>query len=399
MKTFKLFFIFFGLINCFAVIGVQLIFRFYFLNLLKIKNVVSNRNVFVFPKLAEANFTYGFSYFQKYEEQLYYYKSFPIAFLPAKYIGPDDHDTAEILDDLTTFNYSLHVIILKEVFVSADSVIVDEEGFHGLSLDGHNWDIIKFNFQNFIVPIFDSIISIGHEHTYLYGHWIIEILPNLILLPKEIIQQSIIILPNNFQFFDHLSLIGVPKNNIIINSYLIYAKKCYCVKEIYTHHYNQGKILYLRRYLLKIFNITNEIPKKFVFVSRRDGETKVVNNLNDLFHQCKENWPEHDWSYIYVSHNLSESVQTFYQTRFCYSIHCSGIMNSVFMQSNTIMFELRTKEPYPNLIQLSKLTGKRHFLVDEKSIQHFNLGINEINISCHLDSIKNAFIQSEIIIH
>lgn len=143
-------------------------------------------------------------------------------------------------------------------------------------------------------------------------------------------------------------------------------------------------------------NISGEIPTKFAFLSRKKGETKVIHNLNELFIKCRENWPEFDWLYIYVSHNLFESVQTFSGIRFCYSIHCSGIINSVFMHSNTIIFELRTKEPYPNLIQLSKLTGKMHYMIEDISINHSDFRLNMINITFQFESIKKALIHSRI---
>ena len=254
-------------------------------------------------------------------------------------------------------------------------------------------NIIKYGTTKFCKRLNYKVISIvsGRDAKENYYHWLIDVLPRLIILQKEIKKKKSLnlLVPNyskNYQKESLDCLIKYKKTNFInFNKY-----KFMQFEQIILSSNNE-KFEYFNFSLLSILKnkILVEAKKKFrksqyeytkIFISRSDANLKYKRNLiNDV--EIENYLIKKGFKKLVLSnYSFLEQALIFNNTKLIIGLHGAGLANILFCKKNTKVIEISlNKWPnmYKKLSSCLKLSYKK-ILAKEYSNDQVTLSISKM---------------------
>ncbi|EAY17275.1 hypothetical protein TVAG_266380 [Trichomonas vaginalis G3] len=169
-------------------------------------------------------------------------------------------------------------------YAISDGVTVYEAG------DMNNFrNIFKYH-PGRVVGAYDNVIVLGHVGVGLFGHFMNEVLTQLVLFPEEIQRKSYIIVKGNRSMWEGImTVLGFEGRTIVLQpKQWIYCENLYTVVEPRPHGGYYGPAIdNLHTVLRKAFNISHIIPTKIEFLNRK-GPLRVVENYGELIEATKK---------------------------------------------------------------------------------------------------------------
>ena len=240
-------------------------------------------------------------------------------------------------------------------------------------------------------------LLIGGGGNYNYWHWLLDIIPKLKIVEKEIDDIDYFLFPNTEKKFqkETLKLLNIPIKKILSSkSYRhIYADKIISTDFTYNLTNNPWEdhlkipnwiYIYLKNKFIPHLKETKKLPKKF-YIDRGDSVSNSKNSRVILNETTVKDYLKKNGYEIVSLANLTflDQVALFNQAKSIVGLHGAGFANLVFSNPKTKVLELKSNTAGDIIKNLSIQNELSYFDIscEPKNINNRNQsGDIEINI-------------------
>ena len=246
--------------------------------------------------------------------------------------------------------------------------------FKKLSIDtkklDKNTNILKFGITKLLKKKNLNVVSIisGRDAKNNYYHWLIDVLPRLLILEEKIQKNNIknILVPNYQKKYqlDSLKCFFKKNNmnfiNLSQNKYLKFKSIIFSSNDIGFDFYNLHLLKKLKK---RVFDYMreNRISSKHnfsrIYINRLDANLKknrYLINENELISELKKKGFR---SITLSDYSFFDQALIFYNAKLIIGLHGAGLANILFAKKKTKIIEL-TNSNWPNIYdKLSKCLG------------------------------------------
>ena len=254
----------------------------------------------------------------------------------------------------------------EKYFYIKENVILKKLSIDTKKLD-KNTNVLKFGITKFIKKKNYNVASIisGRDAKNNYYHWLIDVLPRILILEEKIQENYIkyILVPNYQKKYqlESLKCFFEKKNmnfvNLSQNKYLKFKSIIFSSNDIGFNFYNFHLLKILKK---RIFDYIreNRISSKFnfkkIYINRLDSNRKknrYLINENELVSKLKKRGFE---SITLSDYSFFEQALIFNNAKLIIGLHGAGLANILFAKKKTKIIEL-TKYNWPAMYhKLSK---------------------------------------------
>ena len=238
----------------------------------------------------------------------------------------------------------------------------------------------------------DEIIIAGDQGSLdNYGHFILDKLGCIMLLPDEVIQRSCIILSTILPVFPELlKIVGFLPSQMLFfdNNDWVYAKKLHVFTNNRPLNCFGGPPIYkLHKIFRKHFQLNSIEPTKYALFNRK-AKSRVISNFNELVEMTHKTFPDYKWEEIPdIQGNLTTVAKTWASIRFIFLIIGANAANGIFMKEGTVICMGSCQYVDHNL--LNENVGSHHAVyIYHTGMSHFdksnNINLNETMKACHV---------------
>ena len=207
--------------------------------------------------------------------------------------------------------------------------------------------ILKIYNVNSFVKVRDFKVEYGYKNIiYLYsswgnifGHFIHDSLATLLKFPKELIDDSMIMVsfPMNIcsQYFE---IFNISKDKILCE-----YDKWYYAQNLYLHYPYENCFGYMSITFPKLVKILREKTGvnnikgyRYIFSNRPQGASRHVDNFIEFYNITKKLYPEYNWEIdVDINYlNFKEIAKTFATFKFLVAPSGSNTVNMLYMNRN-----------------------------------------------------------------
>ena len=246
------------------------------------------------------------------------------------------------------------------------------------------------------IGYYDYIIAAGLSSWFTYGHWILDILAPIALLPLELRSHFFICIGRKFAFHSQfLPILGINESNIIEigSTQFALGKHVYQFVPCACNSFHMLAYYELRKLMLKYFNLIDAYKSKpayrYAFLNRYSNQGRHVNNPNEALEVLKEECPG-PWEILFPSDNLKETALTFNSIKIVFAVSGSENTNALFMQPETIYCEITTKIHFPWCAFHITVSHTYYLTYNDDNIAHFG-GSANLNLDIVRKLIKAGY--------
>ena len=240
-----------------------------------------------------------------------------------------------------------------------------------LSIDteklGKNSNILKFGITKFIKKKSFKVISIvsGRDAKNNYYHWLIDVLPKILILEDEIKKNKIknILVPNYEKRYQIESLRCFFKKNdtnfinLSQNKFLQFDNVIFCTNNSNFEFYNYDLLKKFKNKILKYIKLKKIKAKydyKKIYIDRFDANKKKDRFLANE-KKLKNKLKKEGFKFITLSnYSFFEQVLIFNNAKLIVGLHGAGLANILFVKKSTKIIELTNSEWPDMYYKLSK---------------------------------------------
>ena len=185
------------------------------------------------------------------------------------------------------------LIHIKDVYCNSNKVIALYNKQIIIYSEKNN---VKYKTQD--LQYHENIIYLFSEWGNVFAHFVHDCLPQLILIPKDIIEKSMIMISFNINIsIQYFELLNISKDQILYDNKIWYfTNNLYICYSIEPHNgfnmYSFPKIVDLLRTRL---NITTINAYRYVFMNRNKGEKRYIENMNEFYIFTKKEMNHINW--------------------------------------------------------------------------------------------------------
>lgn len=240
-----------------------------------------------------------------------------------------------------------------------------------LSIDteklGKNSNILKFGITKFIKKKSFKVISIvsGRDAKNNYYHWLIDVLPKILILEDQIKKNKIknILVPNYEKRYQIESLSCFFKKNdtnfinLSQNKFLQFDNVIFCTNNSNFEFYNYDLLKKFKNKILKYIKLKKIKAKydyKKIYIDRFDANKKKDRFLANE-KKLKNKLKKEGFKFITLSnYSFFEQVLIFNNAKLIVGLHGAGLANILFVKKSTKIIELTNSEWPDMYYKLSK---------------------------------------------
>lgn len=220
-------------------------------------------------------------------------------------------------------------------FLNKHSMVID----FNLGLVNFSKHMFKYVLKNNKIKHNSIYIWAINDHCFNYYHWTAEALPRLLLLKKESINEKVLIpltwKDKNF-IFDSLKILGFDYMLYNVNNLNLFSQIISPNHLGSTGNFNPEYMNIVRN------SLKSDTSKNRKFWILRHQHQKRYLNCNDDF---KKLLKKYKIETIYTDNlEYSDEIKLFSQASFIGGLHGAGLVNMIFMDKNSNVFEIKTKE-------------------------------------------------------
>jgi len=238
-----------------------------------------------------------------------------------------------------------------------------------------NSNILKFGITKFCKRLNYNVISIvsGRDAKDNYYHWVIDVLPRVIILQNEIKKNKSLnlLVPNYFKNYQKESLNTLIKNKKV--NFINFSKYKFMQFKKIILSSNNEKFEYFNFSLLS--NLKNKVlveankrykkskyTYKKIFISRADANLKYKRNLKNNL-EIENYLIKNGFQKLVLSnYSFLEQALIFNNTNLVIGLHGAGLANIIFCKKKTKIIEislLKWPDMYKRLSNCLKLAYKK----------------------------------------
>lgn len=257
--------------------------------------------------------------------------------------------TPKQLPSITQTKYTL--IHCKNAYVN---------GCYGLA-NGSVFFITKnvLNMKNFvykhgpIVAEHEHVIAVGCPYQKIYGHFILDCLSPLTIIPKEIRDISYIAMLTDQRLAEEwLELFGFKDRVIYLQHHTwVFASNLYTLIEPRTNVEYCGYSYYnLSLFIRNHFNITKVVPTKFGFCNRNQ-RIRRISNMAEIMKNATNLFPKTNFTIVPDdTKTLNETVKVWSELWGVLTVTGSNQMKTIFMKEKTVIITVGAKNEYNGMV-------------------------------------------------
>lgn len=254
----------------------------------------------------------------------------------------DDHPKNPVVFPPELQRFRLTIGLLRNIYVNRQSGI-SVPGYHIIPTDD-NWFYTKRGVgTGKVVKTVDNAICFGHEFVYQYGHWFMDYLAPLVLLPRNIIHTyKLLNVPNIPGAHETLDFLDVPRENRIAPQHgtdLIYCHRLY-------YAYNPlPQIAYYGCPLTEIKKLIHEKLgldgiKLTRYCCYNRNARRTILNFNEMVKSLKTNFPKYKWETIADHQSLVQCGKVFASIKLIISGNGSHFFRCFCMNKGAVAIEV-----------------------------------------------------------
>ena len=225
-----------------------------------------------------------------------------------------------------------------------------------------------------IDKMYDYIMAAGLSSSYTYGHWVLDIIAPLSLIPVQIRQKFHIFLKKKENFHGEIAeIVGIKKENIheLKMTECVVGKHVYQFNPICCNSYHIKAYIELRNIMYQYYSLDNR-PKadKYVLFNRHKGGRRQILNIDSVLSQLHISCPA-KWEICYPFETVKETALFFNSIKFAIGAAGSENANSLFMQNNAVYCEITTSLEFPWVAYHMAASKVHYFVYRDPTIPHF----------------------------
>jgi len=292
---------------------------------------------------------------------------------------------------ISGINYSLYRV--NDTFVSSGGFLIKDGILYSTSSFYHgNMSLFSYGFK--WCGNKDRVLLLSHIGSTIFGHFFIDFLSPLMLLPQEIYQNSVIPFVENPRFYMKicLRLFGIPEKNVVVfnRNEFMYCKTVFFLNPYPHYFFSNGAYFLLSQRLRDYLHLPNVTPTKYFFSNRIKGP-RGISNMKNIIESLSILFPSVVIHREESSKTLRKNAFAFNQAKlyFC-GFHGSGFANLFFMRPLTVYVEIQTFESFPSALYVCSSLGVNYFYSTMSSIKHFNKSSHYVPQSVYLPLLEKA---------
>ena len=264
-----------------------------------------------------------------------------------------------------------------------------EEEYHKCSYVPQHFDFFHGNLR--YVDVEEVIIAGSQGTMNNYGHFMLDKLGTIMLLPEDVIKRSYILTTNILPCFtEFLNIVGFSLDRILIcnENDWIYAKKLHVFTKFRPLNCFGGPPIYrLHKLFRNYFNLDQIEPTKYAFCNRK-AKSRVISNFYELIDLAKKTFPDYNFEEIPDNPgNTSETAKLWATLRFIFVVIGSNASKGIFMKEGTVICMASCQYIDHNLLNTN--VGSNHAVyIFYSGFSHFTLRSSPINLKESINGVR-----------
>ncbi|KAI5487155.1 glycosyltransferase family [Trichomonas vaginalis G3] len=237
--------------------------------------------------------------------------------------------------------FNCTMALLRNVYINHASAIVTNDYF--IIPDENDWFVAtKKPGEGKVIASYDKAIAVGRDSDR-YGHWILDYMGPLLLLPIDVIlTHKILNIPNIPIAHEMLDFLGVPKENRIFRMKKYELIHCNSVYFPYRPLVNADYIGYpiqlIRDFVHKHLNLSQINQTKYAFYQRQ--ATRKIINFDQMVSTAKSSFPEYNWECLQDRQSLIECGKIWAAIKLMISGNGSHLFRCVCLKKGCVVVEI-----------------------------------------------------------
>jgi hypothetical protein len=322
--------------------------------------------------------------------------------IPVLVIGPKCGELPYSNETLWDMGECFLWMHLGNITFLSDAVIIDNDSYVLISENCHPryWSGIyeKPDSITYEYDMYESAICLGHQHTAVFGHWLLEILPAYAVIPKDVLNMSVVVVPElRPHVLDGLEMVGVLKCQIVAGlDRAIFARNFYTARFSFCGELTKFLVTNCRKMIVEKFGLWKGPPTKFELYNRRNTD-RCIGNFVEVLNGVMAEWPQFPWEECPDLRRIEQSARFFEQVKFLFAIHGSVLANMMFMQDETAVASIEMEQWLFSFFLLSGLTRKYHVFACYREIPWKSLTPNILDVRRLLPLFKRGLEMLQLI--
>ncbi|EAY16893.1 hypothetical protein TVAG_150440 [Trichomonas vaginalis G3] len=204
---------------------------------------------------------------------------------------------------------------------------------------GPDW-IRKFRSGPVVYECDKAYVS-GHMNSINFGHFMHDFLSPLMLMPKDFLEEGVLIIPEGCRKFgeEYLVAVGVYKYIYIEKSEWVHAQKLAVAVDPRPHNSHFGlPIQMLIDKLKDCFDIKDIVPTRYVLMNRKKSYDRYIENFDEVVKKVKEQITDINFEVLEdPKGSIADYSKIFPSIKFLFSPKGSNCIKSLFMSPGTVV--------------------------------------------------------------
>ena len=238
------------------------------------------------------------------------------------------------------WNQTFHLMHIPDIFVTPSCALYQNNTFYvetAQESSPNNSFLYVLNAEN--------IIAVSHIHVFVYGHALIDLFPNFMVVPKYVLDKSYAPVKSFNSFMKPLfESIEFPRERILAfgqEIYIIFTTNVYIFRE---RNKMYPKPYYYREFIKKIvqhFNLRQKAPTIYYLANRNFDENRHLTNFDQIVKSVRKKYPNYKFEKCPHLPTTKDYILTFDQVKLLWGVHTSFLLNFAYMQPKTVVCELQ----------------------------------------------------------
>lgn len=242
-----------------------------------------------------------------------------------------------------------------------------------------------------------------------YGHYLIDYLPILTTISRDMKQKAFFLFPYNTTFVAKtFPLFGLPHSQLLFHhdAEVFRADRLYVVSPLVMQTMPGLPLIRMRALFSRRLEILDRVrPSRYVIHNRHDRRS--VLNMDVIWNRTRVEFPHLPLELynetVAPAGTWTDRLIFYNQMMFLFAVHGSGSLNCIFMQSNTVMFIINTNWCWCSIFPaIARLLHRHGFFYRDPHFRHFSQG-DLLNITVVMpimsQAIKTAVMSSQLWVH
>lgn len=229
-----------------------------------------------------------------------------------------------------------------------------------------------------------DIVFNFHHMGAAYGHHILDYLPVVTMISPELRRKAYFLVRWCGDFArGGFPLFGIPPEHVIElePSEMLYAKEVYSVRPLMMQGMYGMMLQRMREVFALKLGLDQTTPWRYILYNR--WCSRKILNMDAFVNHANSVFPSLPWDLYKDEDRLNmtkgkewaEKLYFYNEQMFSFGLHGSGHLNCIFMQSNTVIFIVETKESWGSIFMgIAKLFKRHLFVVRDKTFSHWRSG-------------------------